>query len=93
VLLVIEAADSSVSHDRNRKRKLYAQAGIPEYWIVNIPKRQIEVYRDPNGEDFASKLTIAGKQVLSPVCQPDAELTLADLGSIEMRTDASAKRR
>ena len=79
VLLLIEVSDSSVSMDRNRKRSLYAQAGIAEYWIVNNPARQIEVFRDPQGDDFAAKLTLRGDQVLTPLCQPEAKLTLADL--------------
>ncbi len=79
ILLVIEVSDSSVSFDRNRKRSLYAQAGVAEYWIVNFPARQIEVFRDPQGDDFATKLIIRGDQELSPLCLPQAKLTLADL--------------
>jgi Uma2 family endonuclease len=79
VLLLIEVSDSSVSMDRNRKRKLYAQAGISDYWIVNIPARQIEVFRDPHVDDFATKLTIRGEDELSPLCRPKAKLTLPEL--------------
>lgn len=45
--LVIEVADSSLDADRIDKQRLYARAGIPVYWIVNIPEKQIEVYTDP----------------------------------------------
>lgn len=56
-LLIIEVAVFSVKHDRTIKKKLYAQAGIPEYWIV-IPKKQIiEVYRNPEGNDYNEKQT------------------------------------
>lgn len=51
VFLLIEVADSSVNVDRGAKLNAYAQAGIPEYWIVNIPAKQVEIYRGPV-EDF-----------------------------------------
>lgn len=46
--IVAEVADSSVRLDREHKGSLYAAAGIPEYWLVNIPDRQVEVYTDPD---------------------------------------------
>jgi Uma2 family endonuclease len=45
--LVLEVADSSLATDRRLKVRLYAAAGIPEYWIVHVAKRQVEVLRDP----------------------------------------------
>jgi Uma2 family endonuclease len=47
VLLVVEVADTSLARDRGLKKRLYAQAGIPVYWIVNLIARQIELYTDP----------------------------------------------
>ena len=46
VLLVIEVSDSTILSDRNVKMPLYARAGIPEAWLVNLPKKIIEVYYD-----------------------------------------------
>lgn len=46
VLLIIEAADTSLLKDRNIKVPLYASAGISEIWLVNIPKETIELYFD-----------------------------------------------
>lgn len=48
VLLVIEAAESSLAYDRTRKARAYAVAGIPEYWIVNLVDRRVEVLTDPD---------------------------------------------
>ncbi len=45
--LVIEVADSSRLIDRRDKQRIYARAGLPVYWVVNIPDRQVEVYTDP----------------------------------------------
>jgi Uma2 family endonuclease len=46
-LLIIEIADTSLEYDRTEKMSLYAAAGIPEYWIVNLVERCVEVYREP----------------------------------------------
>jgi len=48
VLLVIEVADSSLTYDRTRKAQAYAASSIPEYWIVNLIDRQVEVLADPD---------------------------------------------
>lgn len=46
-LLVVEISESTLTFDRGEKASLYASAGIPEYWIVNLLDRRLEVYRDP----------------------------------------------
>ena len=48
ILLLIEVAGSSLAYDRRRKVAAYAESGIPEYWIVNLVDRRIEVFSDPN---------------------------------------------
>jgi Uma2 family endonuclease len=47
-LLMIEVADSSLAQDRLSKARIYAAAGIPEYWIVNLVDEVVEVMRDPD---------------------------------------------
>jgi Uma2 family endonuclease len=49
VALLVEVADSSLRRDREWKKRIYAEARVPVYWVVNLPKRQIEVYADPSG--------------------------------------------
>ncbi len=46
--VVIEVSDEELDFDRTVKGRLYAEAGIPEYWIVNIEERIVEVYTSPN---------------------------------------------
>lgn len=53
VELVVEVADSSLRRDRTFKKRIYARAGIPFYWIVNLVDRQIEVYSTPSGPGTA----------------------------------------
>lgn len=52
VPLLIEVADSSLQNDQLQKKRIYARAGIPMYWIVNIPERLVEVYSQPSGNTF-----------------------------------------
>src|SRR5262249_1357600 len=47
--LLLEAADSSLLRDQRDKTRIYARAGIPHYWIVNLVDRRIEVYTQPSG--------------------------------------------
>ncbi|MEZ6068352.1 MAG: Uma2 family endonuclease [Planctomycetaceae bacterium] len=52
--VVIEVADSTLLPDRRWKRKLYARNGIPEFWLVNLQRRTLEVYRHPTADgDYA----------------------------------------
>jgi len=51
--LVIEIADSTLMHDRDVKAGLYARFAIPEYWIVNLVDRLVEVHRDPEPDERA----------------------------------------
>jgi len=55
VLLIIEVADTSLGYDREVKAALYASAGIPEYWIINLKVNMIEVYRNPRHNYYTSK--------------------------------------
>jgi Uma2 family endonuclease len=52
--LLIEVADSSLQDDRRIKGPLYAAAGVPEYWIVDVAGRAVEVHRDPHGQGYAT---------------------------------------
>jgi len=74
VILLIEVADSSLSFDRSTKKALYAEAGIPEYWIINLVDEQVEIFQEPVDGHYQverveqkSKLfttTIQGKKIV-----------------------------
>lgn len=64
-VLVVEGAEASLRFDRNRKRALYARHGLPEYWIVNLKERQLEVHREPSGEDYAEVTIYDSDQTVS----------------------------
>lgn len=68
IALVVEVSDSSLQRDRVDKGRIYARASIPQYWVVNLVDRQVEVYTDPTGpvsvpvyrrrQDFAAGTTV-----------------------------------
>lgn len=47
IAIVIEVADTSMAHDRTYKGRVFASARIPQYWIINLPQRCVEVYSEP----------------------------------------------
>ena len=66
VLLVIEVADSSVRYDREAKLPLYARAGIPEAWLVDVTARTLTVYTAPTEEGYAAEQALRrGQEVAS----------------------------
>jgi Uma2 family endonuclease len=79
VRLVIEVADSSLQYDRGDKLEVYAEAGIAEYWIVDLLDEQIEVYRQPSGQAYLSKSVYRGSNALRPVALPTVELVPGQL--------------
>ena len=66
VLVVIEVSDSTLEYDRKVKVPLYAAAGIPEAWLVNLPEERIEVYSDPSGDEYQTvRLYVRGQRLQS----------------------------
>ncbi len=55
VLLLVEVSDSTLKYDREVKLPIYAEAGIPEYWILNLNENVLEVYREPIGRQYRSR--------------------------------------
>ena len=71
VLLVVEVADSSVRKDRGQKRRMYARAGIFEYWIVDLNAGRVEVYRDPVRSRYRAVRLLGPGDTVSPIFAPD----------------------
>ncbi len=66
-VLVVEIADSSLRYDRAVKVRAYAQAGIPEYWILNLVSWQLEVHRDPSGNGYGKRTVLGLGDEISPL--------------------------
>ena len=72
-LLVTEVADTSVEYDRDKLR-LYANAGIAEVWLVNLPADVVEVHRNPRGERYLKVRTARRGETIAPLAFPDLTL-------------------
>lgn len=59
ILLVIEVADTTLAYDRAVKTPLYAESRLPEYWIVNLVDRLVEIHRDPANAAYRHQQRIA----------------------------------
>jgi Uma2 family endonuclease len=79
VLLLIEVAESSLDFDRGEKADMYAEAGISDYWIVNLEDRTVEVRRDPKGGGYRSLRTFGGGETVQPLAASDARLIVDSL--------------
>jgi Uma2 family endonuclease len=68
---VIEVADVSLDYDRDTKGPLYARAGVPEYWLVDLNGGRIEVYREPSRDGYLAIRVYQRGESLSPAFAPD----------------------
>lgn len=85
-VMIVEVADTSLSEDRNRKGSAYAAAGIPDYWIVNVIDRTLEVYRNPtpdpsrsSGWGYSSRTILQATDSIEPLARPGVPVLAADL--------------
>jgi len=79
--LAVEIADSSLARDRAWKRRLYAKAGIPIYWIVNLADNTIESYHEPaSGDYMETSIARAGDQL--PVMLDGQTIGSIDVASV-----------
>jgi Uma2 family endonuclease len=84
--LVIEISDSTLRKDRTIKVHHYAQANLPDYWIVNLVNRQLEVHRNPGPDParrgrfrYADVTIVPESGRISPLAAPQSEIAAADL--------------
>ncbi len=78
-MLIIEVADSSLRYDLGEKAMLYAQAGIKEYWVVDIASQAVHQLRQPTVDGYQNIRKFERHGNLSPICKPDVVLSLAEL--------------
>jgi Uma2 family endonuclease len=78
-VLMVEVVDTSLEYDRDRKGNLYARAGIPEYWIINLPERCVEVYRQPEQGIYRTSRRFLPGETISPLAAPDATIPVESL--------------
>ncbi|WP_427160403.1 Uma2 family endonuclease [Aliinostoc sp. HNIBRCY26] len=79
VYLIIEVADSSLKLDCEIKAKAYSQAGISDYWVLDVVSRQLYVFREPSPEGYQSKSILAEDEAIAPSHFPDVEILVLEM--------------
>ncbi|MEI3648856.1 MAG: Uma2 family endonuclease [Dolichospermum lemmermannii FEM_B0920] len=79
VYLIIEVADSSLKLDTEIKAKAYSQAGIKDYWVLDVVKRELIVFRNPTTEGYQNQEIITEHQNISPLDFPDLEIVVSQM--------------
>lgn len=75
-LLAIEISRTTLPDDLGRKARIYARAGIPEYWVVDVKKRELVVHRNPSGAKYKSVRRLSDLSAVKSSAVPELVLDL-----------------
>jgi Uma2 family endonuclease len=85
-VMIVEVSDTSLTVDLTEKAELYATAGVPEYWVIDVNGRQLHVFRGPvplpaglGATAYRTHLTLGPADTVSPLASPQATVAVADL--------------
>lgn len=78
-LLVAEISDTTLRFDQSVKAGVYARAGVPEYWVVDVAGKNLYLHRRPLNGRYTLVENATGAETISPEAKPEATLTVADL--------------
>jgi Uma2 family endonuclease len=78
IFWLIEIANTALVNDLGIKRELYAQAGITEYWVMNLQTSELKVFRDLSANDYRSEISLSSG-IVSPLAFPDLAIEISRL--------------
>jgi Uma2 family endonuclease len=85
-VLIVEVTNSSLAFDRREKAHIYAAAGVPEYWVLDVLGRELVVFRTPvadpaapRGHRYATEQAFGEADAVSPLAAPTAVTPVAAL--------------
>lgn len=79
-LLVVEVSDSTLAFDRKVKSRVYAEAGIADYWIVNLVDHCVEVHNNPTSAgEYEHKQILKAGEKITPLAAPRASIKVEEL--------------
>ncbi|MBX9255185.1 Uma2 family endonuclease [Desmonostoc muscorum CCALA 125] len=79
IYLIIEVADSSLKLDCETKAKAYSQAGIRDYWVLDVVSRQLRVFREPTQDGYQSEVILVEDATISPLEFPDLSIVVLEM--------------
>ena len=77
--LIVEVADSALKHDCEIKDKLYTQAGIADYWVLDLKNRQLHIFRNPTPTGYTSHLILTEPNQASALAFPNIAIALTTI--------------
>jgi len=79
VLLVVEVSDTTLVYDRDVKAPIYGRGGVPEFWLVDLGGRRIDVFSQPTPEGYRLRRTLLPGETLVLDSIPGLSLPVSDL--------------
>ena len=79
MLLVVEVSDSTLRPDLSGRVRQYGSAGIPEYWVADIPNWLFPVFREPTADGYASETILTIDDKVRPPATPNSVVRVAEL--------------
>ncbi|MDY6803287.1 MAG: Uma2 family endonuclease [Cyanobacteriota bacterium] len=76
IFWLIEVADATLSKDLNEKKRIYAGAGINEYWVMNLKANLLTVFRQPINNDYSLKMELNAGEVV-PLAFPQIKISVS----------------
>ena len=77
--LVVEVSDTTVRYDLTTKAKLYARAGIIEYWVADLNNRTLIIHRQPEQGRYTSVTAYSAEESVSPLAAPEHSILVGSL--------------
>ena len=79
VRLLVEVSDTTLRTDLSLKAALYARAGVPEYWVLDVSGRQLRVHTQPTPTGYASVVTLSETQSVFAIAAPSSALLISSM--------------
>ena len=79
IYLIIEVADSSLKVDCETKAQAYSQAGIRDYWVLDVVNRQLHIFREPTEDGYQNEMILGENGTISPLQFPDLQIAIFDM--------------
>jgi Uma2 family endonuclease len=79
VLLIVEVAETSLAYDRDVKLPLYARAGIPQVWLVDVTGTVLTVFGEPAGDRYQAVAATGAPAAMSLAALPGTTVDLTGL--------------
>jgi len=79
VYLIIEVADTTLSRDIEFKARIYARAGITDYWVLDVNNRRLHIFREPSLNGYQSELILSDSGSVSLLAFPNVIITVGEM--------------